>query len=335
MYTREPVWAKPDNVTYGPPRAIVQLNVVLSDGSNVTVVSGTDWQGQSSHTIGAGIYQGEVTDKRLMQQDWSSPSYKPQHTYWEPAGEMPSPLGWGGVLSLQMMDPVRKGDDALHIKTSRRNALSSSRRLVHAENGADITQRVLRVVAQNNNVYDLGQVTAHRSPAACTAAALTQAAHPFICPLCLQNMVGHCAINQSFIRGVSIYVRHAEYKMLDQDLGPFGTSNTGNIDSSDLHSIAVEDVYFPNGGEQELLEPSFTYRGFRFISIQANDDVDAGSISCPVVHSEGELVGNFTTDNPVIAQTQQNILWSQIGNTSVPISALHCTALCSLTHALN
>jgi alpha-L-rhamnosidase len=131
-------------------------------------------------------------------------------------------------------------------------------------------------------------------------------------------MAGWCTLNVSHQRGASVYLRYAEYKMQPQT-GDFVTSSSVTIDNTDLRNIAVEDVYIVNGtGEQgwELLEPEFTYRGFRYIMIASNYMFYAAKdISCPVVHSEGALVGNFTSSNAVIAQIQHNTLWSQISNT--------------------
>ena len=292
-YSRQPqLWnTLPANVTYGPPRLLLQLNAQLADGTNWTLVSDDQWQGKQSHIVAAGVYQGQIIDKRLERSDWSSPHYTDNHALWLPVDIMPSPLLPGGNLSLQIMAPIRKGDDALHIHTTQ---AGGGRRLRAARIGVDIRQRVLRPTTESQwgygALFDLKQ-----------------------------NMVGWCAVNTSLPRGSSVYIRYAEYRQYPRDsrvADPFT-----NIDNSNYFNIAAEDTYIVNGsvdgvaGAAEYLEPSMTYRGFRYINVYSNLGVAAESVSCPVVHSEGVLVGNFSTDNDVINQIQQNVLWSQIGNT--------------------
>ena len=295
-YSRQPqLWSPnllPPNTTYGPPRLLLQLNAQLKDGSNFTLVSDGSWQGKQSQTVAAGVYQGQIIDKRLERGDWSSPTYHDPRSLWLPVDIMPSPLTSDGELSLQMMDPIRKGDDALHIRTT---GMGGGTRLRAARLGVDIRQRVLQPTTESQwgygALFDLNQ-----------------------------NMVGWCAINTSLPRGSSMYIRYSEYRQLKPPPNPF-LDGFVNIDSSNYFNIAAEDVYIANGSMHgqvsaaELFEPSFTYRGFRYISVLSNAGLPASSVHCPVVHSEGSLVGNFSSDNDVFSQIQRNILWSQIGNT--------------------
>ena len=132
-------------------------------------------------------------------------------------------------------------------------------------------------------------------------------------------------MNVSHLRGSSVYVRYAEYKMQPLPPGPTVLSETVDIDVTNLRHIAVEDVYVVNGSSSsnsegragwELLEPQFTYRGFRYVWIGSNyRPYPASAVSCPVVHSEGSLVGVFSSDSAVLQQIQHNIQWSQLSNT--------------------
>ena len=292
-YSRQPgLWnTLPSNVTYGPPRLLLQLNVQLADGSNWTLVSDEQWQGKQSHIVAAGVYQGQIIDKRLERNDWSTAHFNDNKSLWLPVDVLPSPLSWGGQLSLQMMDPIRKGEPALHIHTTQ---TGGGQRLRAARIGVDIRQRVLRPTTESQwgygALFDLNQ-----------------------------NMVGWCTINTTLPRGSSVYVRYAEYRQAPRT-NPYADTFT-NLDASNYFNIAAEDTYIVNGsvdgmvGAVEVLEPSMTYRGFRYVNVYTNTGLPASSVSCPVVHSEGTLVGNFSTDNDIINQIQQNILWSQIGNT--------------------
>ena len=281
----------PSNVTYGPPRLLLQLNVQLKDGTNFTLLSDTMWEGRSGPTVAAGVYQGSVRDMRVERLGWSTYDFIDPITRWLPADILPSPLSWGGQLTLQFMDPIRKGPDALHIRTK----AGDNHKGFSATLGVDITQTVLHPVSETEwyvgNIFDLGQ-----------------------------NMVGWCTLNVSHLRGSSVYIRYSEYKM-QPTIGPVVVTPNVDIDTTNLRNIAVEDVFIvngtgPGGAGWEVLEPEFTYRGFRYVSIYSNYRFyKAADVSCPVVHSEGSLVGNFTTSSAVINQIQHNILWSQIANT--------------------
>jgi hypothetical protein len=147
-------------------------------------------------------------------------------------------------------------------------------------------------------------------------------------------MAGYCTASVSLPRGSSLYIRYAEYKM-QPTTGPLAVSSTVTIDQTNLHAIVVEDSYVLNGstdGQPELLEPSFTYRGFRYINVYWNGVMAANTISCPVVHSEGVLIGNFSTDNAVISQIQQNVLWSQITSQITDSTDLISHSLLIITH---
>lgn len=292
-YSRQPgLWDdsyRPANITHGPPRLLLQLNVELSDGSRWTLHSDAQWRGRQSENVAAAIYQGQVIDRRLARSDWCRPGSDDEYSPWLPVDVLPSPLASGGRLSLQMMDPIRKGDAGLHIRTSQ---AGGGQKLRRALIGADIRQRVLRPLGDSSwqfgNVLDLGQ-----------------------------NMVGWCSLNATLPRGSSVYVRYAEYR-LQPTSGPTLPGSNVDIEQANLRGIAVEDVWLVNGslgdGETELLEPSMTYHGFRYINIHVNTGWPAAAVSCPVVHSETSLVGNFSTDNDVINQLQQNVLWTQLGN---------------------
>jgi len=227
---------------------------------------------------------------RLERDGWASADFVDPITRWLPADILPSPTGWGGILSLQFMDPIRAGPDALHVRTKAERTSGSEH--VGAVLGVPITQTVLHPMSEtewdSGNVYDLGQ-----------------------------NMVGWCSVNVSHLRGSSVYVRYAEYKMQPLQQTPQLVTTSVDFDTTNLRYIAVEDVYVVNGTVGwEMLEPQFTYRGFRYVWLASNyRPYPASAISCPVVHSEGSLVGNFTTSSAVINQIQQNILWTQIGNT--------------------
>ena len=194
--------------------------------------------------MAAGVYQGSVRDMRLERDGWATVDFVDPISRWLPAEILPSPLGWGGQLSLQFMDPIRAGSDALHLRT--KAGPTSDGGHSGATIGVPITRTVLRPTSEtewdSGNLFDLGQ-----------------------------NIVGWCSVNVSHQRGSSVYVRYAEYKMQPLQPAPMVETNSVDIDTSNLRYIAVEDVYVVNGtAGWEMLEPQFTYRGFRYVWIASN-----------------------------------------------------------------
>lgn len=74
------------------------------------------------------------------------------------------------------------------------------------------------------------------------------------------------------------------------------------------------DRYVLKGGP-EVIEPRFTFHGFRYVKIEGYPGrLDLENIKGLVIHTELPLAGEFSCSNPLINQLQHNILWSQKGN---------------------
>ncbi len=84
---------------------LLQMNVELEDGSVVSVVSDTTWKGADGPIVEDSIYNGESYDARLETPGWDRPGF--DDASWKPAAAAKAP---GGVLSAQMMPPIRVVD---------------------------------------------------------------------------------------------------------------------------------------------------------------------------------------------------------------------------------
>jgi alpha-L-rhamnosidase len=74
------------------------------------------------------------------------------------------------------------------------------------------------------------------------------------------------------------------------------------------------DRYVLKGGP-EVIEPHFTFHGFRYVKIEGYPgELDLGSITGLVIYSDLLDTGDFSCSNPLVNQLQHNILWSQKGN---------------------
>ncbi|MFB3921067.1 MAG: family 78 glycoside hydrolase catalytic domain [Terriglobia bacterium] len=111
-------WAVPPQ-HYGPPIAtpysspalFLQIQIEMEGGKQLTVVSDTSWKATQGAITSDSIYDGETYDARREMPGWDSPGFN--DSSWQAAREEKSP---GGVLSAQMMPPIRVIDTLVPVK---------------------------------------------------------------------------------------------------------------------------------------------------------------------------------------------------------------------------
>ncbi|MBI4326051.1 MAG: family 78 glycoside hydrolase catalytic domain [Chloroflexi bacterium] len=118
-----------------------------------------------------------------------------------------------------------------------------------------------------------------------------------------QNMVGWCRLKANAPAGTKITLRHAEV------LGDDGTIYTAN-----LRGAAQVNEYTWRGGEA-VLEPHFTYHGFRYVELtglpsRPTEDAIVGR----VFHSAVPVAGSFACSNELINKIMHCVEWVQRGN---------------------
>jgi len=120
-----------------------------------------------------------------------------------------------------------------------------------------------------------------------------------------QNMVGVARLRvRGANAGTQITMRFAEV------LNPDGTIHTAN-----LRRAKNTDVYICKGDGEEVFEPRFTFRGFRYVEVsgyQGKPELDA--ITGIVLRSDVPLVGEFECSNEQVNRLFQNIVWGLRGN---------------------
>jgi alpha-L-rhamnosidase len=110
-------WAVPPK-RYGPPiitpysspALLLQLQVELEGGKQLTIVSDTSWKTAPGPITSDSIYDGETYDARLEIPGWDAPGFN--DSTWQAAQAAESP---GGVLSAQMMPAIRVVDTLVPI----------------------------------------------------------------------------------------------------------------------------------------------------------------------------------------------------------------------------
>ncbi len=128
-----------------------------------------------------------------------------------------------------------------------------------------------------------------------------------------QVIAGRCRIECFLGEGQQIMLEHAE--VLDAE-GKFFMNIIGrNKDAVDL---------FVGRGRREVLEPDFTFHGYRYVRLTGWDEkiqgaFDPACIKAVVIYSDLREVGSIRTSDERVNRLLDNILWSQRGNmVSVP-----------------
>jgi alpha-L-rhamnosidase len=96
---------------YPQPALLLQLNVDLSDGRHISVASNPSWTASRGPVVSDSVYDGEVYDSRQENPGWDRAGF--DDSSWQAAQAVPD---WNGVLSAQMMPPIRVADSMVPVK---------------------------------------------------------------------------------------------------------------------------------------------------------------------------------------------------------------------------
>lgn len=117
-----------------------------------------------------------------------------------------------------------------------------------------------------------------------------------------QNMAGWVQLKVKEHKGDAIRICHAE--ALDKN---------GNLFLANLRQCDPTDTYILSGNGEEVLEPHFTYHGFRYARIEGLTPTKTNATAI-ALHSNLQHTGSFSCSNALINQLQHNIEWSLNGN---------------------
>lgn len=120
-----------------------------------------------------------------------------------------------------------------------------------------------------------------------------------------QNLVG--VVSLGVKRGETdrtVVVRHSEVLGAD-----------GELDVRPLRTAKATDTYvIPAGQGTMLLEPRFTFHGFRYAEIQGVSAAEAARSEAVVFGSDLRATGWFECSDPLLNQLHSNIRWGMRGN---------------------
>lgn len=127
-----------------------------------------------------------------------------------------------------------------------------------------------------------------------------------------QNMVGFPKIEfEDTQNGDTVMVRYAEVKY--PDLEQY-SANKGMIMLENMRAAMVRDIYYCNGNN-DIMQPRFTFHGFRFLEITGiKNALPLDKVTGLVLSSIDTITAGFETSNPLVNKLWQNILWSTRSN---------------------
>jgi alpha-L-rhamnosidase len=119
-----------------------------------------------------------------------------------------------------------------------------------------------------------------------------------------QNLVGWVVVKVKGAAGDKITISHAE--VLDKE---------ENFYTENLRLARAQDSYILQGTGEEVVEPHFTFHGFRYIKVEGYPgELKPEDFTAVALYSDMPETGTFTSSNPLINQLQHNIQWGQRGN---------------------
>ena len=118
-----------------------------------------------------------------------------------------------------------------------------------------------------------------------------------------QNVVGWVRLRAvGLAPGSEVVVRHAE------------VLEDGEIGTRPLRTAEATDVYFLAGTGEEMLEPSLTFHGFRYVELSGVPALRAEDLEAVVIGSDLQRTGWFASSHKLLDRFHENVVWGMRGN---------------------
>ena len=118
-----------------------------------------------------------------------------------------------------------------------------------------------------------------------------------------QNAVGWVRLRvRGLSAGTEVTIRHAEV-LEDEELG-----------TRPLRTAEATDRWLVAGDAEEVLEPTFTFHGFRYAEVTGVPDLRAEDLELVVIGSDLRRTGWFECSHEQLNQLHENVRWSMRGN---------------------
>jgi alpha-L-rhamnosidase len=118
-----------------------------------------------------------------------------------------------------------------------------------------------------------------------------------------QNLVGWVRLTlHGTVPGQEVTVRHAE------------VLENGELGTRPLRGAKATDRYFLKGAGTEVLEPAFTFHGFRYAEVAGAGDLGLSQIEAVVVANDLARTGWFESSSQELNRLHDNVVWGMRGN---------------------
>jgi alpha-L-rhamnosidase len=119
-----------------------------------------------------------------------------------------------------------------------------------------------------------------------------------------QNLVGRVRMTAEGPAGTEVRLRHGE-----------ALYGNGELYTENLTSALQTDRFILAGTREEVLEPTFTFHGFRYLEVTGlTDPPPPEEVVARVSHTAAPFVSSFSSSNPMIDKLMENIRWTLRGN---------------------
>ena len=130
-----------------------------------------------------------------------------------------------------------------------------------------------------------------------------------------QNMVGWPTFSVKGAAQTAVRIRASEF------LNDSGSEERGNdgpkgsVYTINYRSASAKAYYLLSGAaEGEYYQPTFSFFGFRYIEIVADNDIEISEFTAKVIGSATHETGKMESSNALVNQLISNVIWGQRGN---------------------
>ena len=88
----------------------------------------------------------------------------------------------------------------------------------------------------------------------------------------------------------------------------------GELGTRPLRAAKATDRYVLKGAAEEVLEPAFTFHGFRYAEVDGVEDLSLEQLEAVVVGSDLERTGWFESSSDDLNRLHENVVWGMRGN---------------------
>ncbi len=134
-----------------------------------------------------------------------------------------------------------------------------------------------------------------------------------------QEITGWAKLKVKGLKGTAVKIRYAEFLNDSGDEKRGNDGAMGSVYTVNFRTAKAKTHYILSGDGEEVYRPTFTFFGFRYVEISADEDIEITGIKAEVVGSDTKEIGNIQTSNELVNKLISNIIWGQRSNyLSVP-----------------